>query len=142
MFRRKANLAVHLRQAVLPRCCAVLVGVASCASAMAAEAPAYRYLDENDRAAYSQYPPAGIPVKKVYTMSGTTWGTPRPRYGEESRYAALRQDSSPALERRQSKIAAEAREKKLAAETAAECRRNHEIGCRNTKTAAAVNSDH
>ena len=129
MIKRKVSLAVGLRRNVLPRCYVVLAGVASCAGAMA-DAPAYRYLDENGRAAYSQYPPAGVAVRKVYTNSGSSHGTPRPGYGEESRYSAMRQDSSPELDRRQARIAAEAREKKRTEEAAAECRRNHEIGCK------------
>ena len=139
MFKRKAFSAVELRRYVLPRCCAALVGIASCAGAMAAEGPAYRYLDENGRAAYSQYPPLGIPVTKIYTTTASTGLTSRPRYGDESRYAAARQDSSPELERRQAKIAAEARETKREAEAAAECRRNHDIGCNKARKVAAVN---
>ena len=112
---------------------------------MAADAPAYRYRDENGRAAYSQYPPAGLAVTKIDTttaITGQSAGTPRPRYGDESRYAAARQDSSPELERRQAKIAAEAREKKREAEAAAECRRNYHIGCANVRKVSAVNPEH
>lgn len=141
MFTRKAHLALKSHRALLSRCCALIVGLASCASALAADAVAYRYLDENGAAAYSQYPPADIFVSKVYTRSGLSGETPRPRYGEDSRYAAARRDSSPELERRQAKIAAEARENKRAAQAAAECRRNHEIGCKPGKT-VALSAEH
>jgi len=133
MFKRKASLAVESGWAALSMSCVALVGVASCVGAMAAETPAYRYLDENGSTAYSQYPPMGIAVRKIDTttaMTGHSAGTARPRYGDESRYAAARQDTSPELERRQAKIAAEASENKRAAKVAAECRRNHDIGCR------------
>jgi hypothetical protein len=107
-----------------------------CTGAPAMERHAYRYMDENGKVAYSEFPPTGIASRKVDTtpaVTGHTGATPRPRYGEDSRYPSARQDSSPELERKQAKIAAEAREKKLAAAKADECRRNHGIGCRNPK---------
>jgi hypothetical protein len=107
-----------------------------CTAAPATERQAYRSVDDNGRVVYSEFAPAGIASRKVDTtpaVTGRTVETTRPRYGEESRYASTRQDSSSQLERKQAKIAAEAREKKVAVAKADECRRNHEIGCRNPK---------
>ena len=113
-------------------CGMIFAGFVICAGAIAAERHAYRYVDENGRVVYSEYPPSpGTDWKAVDTttaITGRSTATPRPKYGEESRYSSQRQDQGAGKKQGQDKKAAEARQKRFAA-AKAECSRNGGAGC-------------
>ena len=117
-------------------CGMVVAGFVTCADAVAAERNAYRYQDANGRVVYSEYPPpSGVDWKPVDTTTAITGrptgATPRPNYGEESRYSSARQDQGAEKKRALDNKQVGAKQKRLAAGKA-ECSRNGGTGCEKT----------
>jgi hypothetical protein len=77
------NLAVPSEfSAYMPtfsHCGAVLIGLTICAGAGAADRSAYKYVDENGKVVYSEYPPPTGTTSKRVDMTPSSSGRPSSR---------------------------------------------------------------
>lgn len=117
----------------------VVIGIAVCTAADAAERKAYKYVDEKGNVVYSQTPPVNdkgaekIDISPAQSGRGGNASTYSP-YDNPRTYSTDRQrqeynDALRASQKRQE----EARAKRLA-ELEAECNRNRGTDCKNSQT--------
>ena len=138
-YRARENATVKPLMGRIVAIGLVVYSLVACASVIAAERKAYKYVDEKGNVTYSQTPPSGETEAKKIDISPAQSGRggytpPASQYNNPGAYSneSQRQQYNDALRERQ-KRQEEAQKKRLA-ELEAECNRNRGTDCKNADT--------